>query len=343
MLIVIPVSRSDRKLIPLVERSFELFPPGAGHRLLVLGSPNVSQDVKELAQKLCIHFAGAAATYICDEDSHLGWPTACNYYFQQAAFFVRSFMAAEAPWLWFELDSTPLRADWLDAIESACISAQARAQRDGQERPLYFGVKERACLESGGDLMPIAEAGEQMAACGVYPGDMSKVLTLQTITATNIPWYTFIRWYVVPLMAQLPQIQNNWKTFGYERQPDGRITCKSQANWAWDIHFNADLRKETVLVHGCKDESLIKLLSEGYVAKTPAPSYWTDPRPEQAAQPAATPVEPKLGRPRKHPSTLSQKKRRGTPGSYWTPERCEARRLQMKEFWQRKRETAEAQ
>lgn len=287
MLLVIPVSRADRKFIPLVTKAFELFPPGSGHKLLVVGSPNSAQDVRELSQKLCIHFAGNASTYIFETDSNLGWPTACNYFFQQAAFYVRSILASDAPWFWFELDSTPLRADWLDEIESACIAAQTRLQRDNK-RLLYFGVRERSCIESQGALLPIEEAGEHMAACGVYPGDMvSRVLTLPTVSATNIPWYTFIRWYVVPQMHAMPLIQNNWQTCGYERQADGRITCQSEANWAWDIHFNKDVRTDAVFLHGCKDGSLIDLLAaECDLLKKegmPVVNYWTDWQPEAPA------------------------------------------------------------
>ena len=100
MLLVVPVSLSDQKNLPGVEKAFEVFSPGSGHKLLVIGSPNVTVAVRETAQKLSKHFAGSATSYIFDLDCELGWPSACNYYFQQAAWYVGS--SYDEPWLWFE-------------------------------------------------------------------------------------------------------------------------------------------------------------------------------------------------------------------------------------------------
>jgi hypothetical protein len=281
MLLVIPVSLSDRHLIPFVERAFEMFPPGSGHQLLVVGSPNVMQDVAELAQKLCIHFAGNAKTHIFETDSALGWPTNCNYYFQQVVFYLPSFIQTPGLWFWFELDSTPLKAGWMDEIETVCTIERAKSLHDEAEPPKFFGLKERTYQEFRGELLPIEEAGEHMAPCGVYPSDMIDwVLTLRAISATNVPWYCFIQWYVLNDFQELPILQNNWKTGSYERNADGQITCQSEANWAWDKHFNDPIAPSTVLVHGCKDGSLTELLHAEYEMLkdegVPVAEYWTD-------------------------------------------------------------------
>ena len=97
------------------------------------GSPNVSSTVNEVAQALSKHFAGNASTYIFDLDCELGWPGACNYYFQQAAWHVGSDYGE--PWLWYEADTTPTRAGWLDEIENAVHAIKAEAQREGRPVP----------------------------------------------------------------------------------------------------------------------------------------------------------------------------------------------------------------
>ncbi len=256
MLLVLPVSLSDHKTLPSVEKAFEAFPPGSGHKLLVVGSPNVEQHVKQAAQNLCGHFAGNAATYIFDLDCEFGWPTACNTYFQQVAFYLGS-SGEDYPWLWYELDTTPTRAGWLDEIENEVHFLTAEAQSAGVYPPRYFGAIEPARLEYQGTLMP--NAGKQMAAVGVYPSNMNDVLSLRAISATNIPWYTFLRWYVTARAAELPLIQNNWQTARYHREEDGTIASDSVAKWAWDIHFNDPVGPEVALVHGCKDGSLLDL------------------------------------------------------------------------------------
>ena len=282
MLLVIPVSLSDHKLIPgTLERAFEVFSPGAGHKLLVTGSPNVSSSVSEVAQELSKHFAGNASTYIFDLDCELGWPGACNYYFQQVAWHIGSDYGE--PWLWYEADTTPTRAGWLDEIENETIGLRADAVREGIPVPKYFGVSEPACLEYQGTLMP--DAGRQMAAVGVYPADMSEVLSLRAVSSTNIIWNTFLRWYVMPSFAEVPLFQNNWRTAKYARvPPDDEIGCVSVANWAWDVHFNNPINPKAVLVHGCKDGSLLEALIQVQAPERLPGSndpktdneYWTD-------------------------------------------------------------------
>jgi hypothetical protein len=260
MLLVLPVSLADYKSLPAVERAFAMFPPGSGHKLLVVGSPNVAKQVKETAQSLCGHFAGNGSTYIFDLDCAMGWPTACNTYFQQVAFYLQS-KEADGSWLWFEIDSTPTRSGWLDEIENAVHFEKGSAQREARNIPRYFGVSEPARLEHQGALQP--SAGDQMAAVGVYPFDMDDVVSLRAISATNVVWYTFLRWYVMPHFKELPLIQNNWQTARYRRAIDGGTECDSVAKWAWDVHFNLPIGPEVALVHGCKDGTLLDLLTEG--------------------------------------------------------------------------------
>jgi hypothetical protein len=264
VLIVVPISNSDRNLLPRVEEAFAAFSPGSGHKLLVVGSPNVSSWVNQAAQNLSKYFAGNAKTYIFDMDCGLGWPGACNYYFQQVAWFIPA--NYDEPWLWFELDTTPMRAGWLDEIDSA-IQPLITPSLNSGSLPRYFGVKEPTYLEYQGGLMP--DAGHQMAAVGVYPAHMDDVLSLRAVSATNIPWNTFLRWYFMPYFQELPLFQNNWQTANYHREKGdkGKILCDSVAKWAWDVHFNNPISSKAALVHGCKDGTLLDVLAPELVTK----------------------------------------------------------------------------
>ena len=124
------------------------------------------------------------------------------------------------------------------------------------------------------------DAGRQMAAVGVYPADMSDVLSLRAVSATNIIWNTFLRWYVMASFAELPLIQNNWRTAKYRRSGLD-LESDSIANWAWDVHFNKPVGPEVALVHGCKDGSLLDVLTcVGVEAESssvkPEAAFWTD-------------------------------------------------------------------
>ena len=222
MLLVIPVSLSDYKSIAARREGIRgLFLPGAVTELLVIGSPNVSSQVKQAAQNLSKHFAGNASTYIFDLDCDMGWPTACNYYFQQAAWHIGG--NYDEPWLWYEIDTTPTRAGWLDEIENEVHELKAAGAERRRQIPRYFGVSEPACLEYQGTLMP--NAGRQMAAVGVYPADMDDVLSLRAVSATNIIWNTFLRWYVMASFrraASLSRTTGGPRNTGVQRMTDDR-------------------------------------------------------------------------------------------------------------------------
>jgi len=76
---------------------------------------------------------------------------------------------------------------------------------------------------------------------------------------TTRHWTHVIQWYVVKELKDSPLIQNNWRTKNY-RYSSGQIVCDSVANLAWDVHWNKAVNEDAVLVHGCKDDSLVKLL-----------------------------------------------------------------------------------
>lgn len=246
MLLVLPVSQSDSHLIPNAEKSFALFPPGAGHKLVVVGSPNVAEEMNRLSGSLSQYF-NEASVHFFDNDNFLGWPSACNYYFQQACFHIATY---NVPWFWYELDCTPLKEGWLSVIEA-----------EYNEGPGGFlGCLEQTYRGFDGRLLDGQDAGQHMAACGVYPGDITgTVVPLRGVSETDVVWWNFLQWYIAPVTRHTHLIQNNYKTHNY-RKEDGEIVCDSCNNWAWECHYNKPINPKAVILHGCKDGSLFKLL-----------------------------------------------------------------------------------
>ena len=228
------------------------------------------------------------STYIFDLDCDMGWPTACNYYFQQAAWFIGS--NYDEPWLWYELDTTPTRSGWLDEIEDVVKVLMADAQNQGKRPPRYFGVSEPACLEYQGTLMP--NAGKQMAAVGVYPSNMDDVLSLRAISATNIVWNTFLRWYFMPWFAELPLIQNNWQTAKYRLGKDGAIESDSVARWAWDVHFNKPIAPRGGARARLQGRKPPRYPDHGSRSPMTPTEYWTDYKEPTREEKAEKVMEP---------------------------------------------------
>jgi hypothetical protein len=191
-------------------------------------------------------------------DNNYGWPMACNHYFQQACYHLRNDEELDA-FLWFELDTTPITDNWLDILSAEYYADTTKAVKEKREPLLYFGAKERNYEGRNGELLPESAAGSRMAPVGIYSTEICHAPVLSSLSATTRHWSSVIQWYTVPSLNDSKSIQNNWRTKNY-RKEKGDVVCDSIANLAWDIHFNNPIHEDAVLVHGCKDGSLINLL-----------------------------------------------------------------------------------
>jgi hypothetical protein len=256
MKLAIPVSRHDRNLIPDLIKSLETLKPGSDHELIVFGSREVERDVSELESKIK-HLFDLSETLIFD-DTMLGWPMSCNFYFQQFCKYIYGKKDVDA-FLWFELDTTILKPNWLDVIANEYYADTTKAVKEKREACIYLGARERVYEGRNGELLPESLAGHRMAQVGVYSREICSSPVLNSLSMTTRHWTHVIQWYVVKRMKNSTLIQNNWRTKNYRN--DGKsIICDSDANLAWDVHWNNPVDESAVLVHGCKDSSLFKLL-----------------------------------------------------------------------------------
>jgi hypothetical protein len=256
MKLVIPVSRHDRHLIPAFLKSIETFNPGSEHELLVFGSREVESDVLEIETKIK-HLFNSSETFIID-DTMLGWPMSCNFYFQQLCRYISGKKDIDS-FMWFELDTTIMKSNWLDIISDEYYSDTTKAVKEKREPAIYLGSRERVYEGRNGELLPESLAGQRMAPVGVYSKEICFSHVLNSLSMVNRHWTHVIQWYVVKRLKNSSLIQNNWRTKNY-RHEDKNIVCDSDANLAWDVHWNKPVDESAVLVHGCKDGSLFKLL-----------------------------------------------------------------------------------
>jgi hypothetical protein len=256
MKLVIPVSKHDRHLIPDFISAIEKFPAGGDHDLLVIGSKENEEVIISLEKKIK-HLFKSSEIHIID-DTMLGWPMSCNFYFQQTCIHLRNDKETDA-FFWFELDTVPLRKNWLDIISLEYYADTTRAVKEKREPLIYLGVKERVYEGKNGELLPESVAGNKMAQVGVYSTKICFAPVLNSLSVSNRHWTNIIQWYVVKHMIESNLIQNNWRTEKY-RYNNGKLICNSISNLAWDVHWNNSVSSDAVLVHGCKDGSLVKLL-----------------------------------------------------------------------------------
>lgn len=256
MKLVIPISKHDRHLISDFLQAIEVFPIGGDHDLLIVAAKEVEQDAIELQKKIGHLFKSTDMVVI--PDVMLGWPMSCNYFFQQACIHLRKDKNLDA-FFWFELDTTPVSPNWLDAISKEYYADTTIALKDKRKPFMFLGAKERVYEGRNGELIPESVAGHRMAPIGVYSSTICFAPVLNSLSKTNRHWTHVIQWYVCKSLNVSKLIQNNWRTKNY-RKEDKKIVCDSTANLAWDIHWNKPLNKSAVLVHGCKDGSLLNVL-----------------------------------------------------------------------------------
>ena len=256
MKLTIPVSRHDRHLIQDLVKSLETFKPGSDHELIIFGSREVEQDVLALDKQIK-HLFDSSETLIID-DTMLGWPMSCNFYFQQLCRYLANKKDVDA-FMWFELDTTILKSNWLDIISAEYYADTTKAAKEKRDPRIYLGAKERVYEGKNGELLPESLAGQRMAPIGVYSKEICLSPVLNSMSMSNRHWTHIIQWYVVKRMTDSSLIQNNWRTKNY-RHEGKNFVCDSDANLAWDVHWNKPVDESAVLVHGCKDSSLFKLL-----------------------------------------------------------------------------------
>ena len=256
MKLTIPVSRHDRHLINNLVKSLETFKPGSDHELIIFGSREVERDVIDLENKIK-HLFDSSETLIID-DTMLGWPMSCNFYFQQLCKYISGKKDVDA-FMWFELDTTILKDNWLDIISNEYYADTTKAVKEKRDPYIYLGARERVYEGKNGELLPESLAGQRMAPIGVYSKEICLSPVLNSLSMTNRHWTNVIQWYVVKRLNNSNLIQNNWRTKNY-RHEGKSLVCDSDANLAWDVHWNNPVNESAVLVHGCKDSSLFKLL-----------------------------------------------------------------------------------
>ena len=260
MKLAIPVSKHDRHLIPNFIKCIEKNTPGSDHDVLIVGTRENEDIVLDFESKIK-HLFDSSETCIFD-DVMLASPMSCNYYFQQTCAHLRKDRNTDA-FMWCELDSVPLKDKWLDLISTEYYADTTKAVKEKRKPKIYLGVKERAYEGRDGELIPESITGSRMAQVGVYSAKICHVPVLNSMSMKDRHWTHIIQWYVVNDLNDSALIQNNCKTENY-RYSDGNIVCDSVSTSTWDIHWNNPVKEDAVIIHGCKDESLVKLLLNNF-------------------------------------------------------------------------------
>jgi len=115
MLLIIPVSQEDYQLSDDIIRVITKLGGCKKHSLLTVARPSINIAAFKIAHALKDSFLSTEC-HIFNTNGMPGWPQGPNFYFQETIRHLKS-IENQLPWLWMELDATPLKSGWLDCIE----------------------------------------------------------------------------------------------------------------------------------------------------------------------------------------------------------------------------------
>jgi hypothetical protein len=241
MKIVIPVSSHDRCLVEAFCNVVNFFGPYFDHELLVVVRPSDSRIGVDVFNTISGKFSNPKI-YIFEDDGIYGWPQGPNHYWKNTVQYLHH-TDNRLPWLWMEMDCTPIKNRWIHKIEkeyikmgSSCLGMIQRLWRDDDECEHLVGV-------------------------AVYPHDLgTRIHSWKTIDGNSLAFDIHCRHELLPMSKSSKIIGNHFRTSNYDCTDSG---MRGQVN-DWEFakyYFNKPISRDTVLVHGCNDGSLARLIT----------------------------------------------------------------------------------
>lgn len=265
MKIVIPISNADVSKLGRFALVLDRFKSLSKHNIMLVPTHGC-EDAARKAALVLNSLAASVVVRAMDVDPPMGWPRACNAHFQAAARFVAA-SGSEEPWLWMELDALPITPGWADALEDDY-------QRLGQ--PFCGTVIQTPFRDATGKIV-YQDGDTMMMGVGIYPAwlgihgrcEMLAYCCAASSHASAQPWDVYLRHEIKNLgRAHTDLIADMWHTQNY-RYENGQITADSIKHDRAVKERGGPINPKAVLVHGCKDDSLAKLLlGESAAAQT---------------------------------------------------------------------------
>lgn len=244
--ISIPVSNSDIKILPDLVNALVKFGGLEAHKITVFATPSVADQAADITDPLIqLVQPGNLVQAPLGSEPEQGWPIGPNQHFVAVMNYMQQ-MRAENPWVWLEPDVTPV-APWADAYET---------EYNTFKRPFMGHLRDTSEVITG-------EQGKHMVAGGaIFPGDLWKRFAWWNAAGQryDLPFDIFLRWEFLGAGVNHPRCHNTKlvqhcpRSASFHRNGTGveGVPEKPDKNFV--------LSSEALLVHGCKDGSLSKLV-----------------------------------------------------------------------------------
>lgn len=257
MKIIIPIGPKDAENLAWLVRTIVV--NGKVKQPIMLFSVPSQIDNALQAQKQLK--AVCSKVELVDVESELNgkWPMGSNLMFHFiASYFFKS--ENNSPWLWLEPDCTVMRARWADSIEEEYKHAN---------KP-YFGFVRATRHDDGTGKIYFVPGDNMLLGVAVYSPRMlfdNEIVPLFEslgIEAPNAhpdqPWDLWLRWkFFKRGVCESPLIHDKWRTINY-RMEGKTLVCDADPTSPTGTAVGGVIPDAAVIVHGCKDHSLQKLV-----------------------------------------------------------------------------------
>lgn len=249
MKIVIPVSESDQPLIKDFCNVVKHLGPYKNHDLLVVCRPSDSNFALEVLMSLKGLFQ-SFDFHMFESDGERGWPSGPNFYWYNTIQYLNLSKNLD-PWLWMELDMTPLKFGWADALEKEYKNCGKACMGWTEDTTTVTKYSRR-----------IIKLTKHLVGAAIYPPNLNKFCTTwESVWEIDTAFDVICQWELVPHSFHSDLFQHCFRTKQYEENRHTKIIKgKDDNNFPDGLSFDQPVSEKAVLHHGCVDGSLAKLI-----------------------------------------------------------------------------------
>jgi hypothetical protein len=247
--LVLPCSAADIHLLPDFTELFRRLGGCPRHPVYLCPTHDVQSQAQQAAL-LMSPFAKSVQVIPWNMDNKQNWPIAGNDMFIHCMIEMEVIGDTE-PKYFCELDNCFTIPGFMDKLETEYVMSGAK----------FMGAVVGTRKYPAGRLKEakIDESDPHMVGTGIYPPFLNQHTDGQYRFARFEPWDIFLRFYMRRSLHKTSLIDHHWSTINY-KEVDGQIVGENSPDNPFGTDHSGPISKEAVVVHGCKDGSLTKLL-----------------------------------------------------------------------------------
>lgn len=256
MLIVIPVGPSDAPNLELLTKAIIRL-GFIQSQVLFVHVPSVKDAVDEAASILS-DVSPSVSVVSTENEFASPWPIGPDRMFLWTVKHLDT-IGNTQPWLWLEADTCPLKPHWDKLL---------RDEYHANGKP-YYGFTRPTVWKTPDGKIEFREGDNMLLGVAIYPADMMRDQELVPLLNdlghsdprihSPVPWDIYLRWIMFRRGVHSTQlICDRWRTCNYVRDEFDSLSYEpAEGN---DREEGGLLPDEAVIVHGCKDGSLQRLV-----------------------------------------------------------------------------------